>query len=369
MKQIRIFVVLLFVFGLLTACGGPGSEGEPQPNPDLLATCTDPAAIISIPDTALEALIRGELAQPAGGVTCTDMKMLTSIRMKSFSSGVKKLDGLQHAVNLEQLELYGGTVSNLEPLRDLHKLTIVLLADQELSTIEVLSSLPNLISLDVSRNNISDISAISKLVNLESLSINWNPVRNLEPLRELRNLTSVRLAGQELSDVADLLTRFPNFANLETLGLADNGISDITPLTVVTSLTTLELGNNLIQDLGALEELDQLSELFLPDNLISSLDPLASLTNLSWLSLTNNQITDISALSGLPGLFLVYLNNNRITDLVPLVANTGWEQADATVFLEHNCLDLAASSENMVQIRDLESRGVRVSYEPQDDCL
>jgi len=91
-------------------------------------------------------------------------------------------------------------------------------------------------------------------------------------------------------------------------------------------------------DLTGIEHLVSLKQLDLSDSgLLSDISPLASLTNLATL----------------------WLGGNAIRDLSPLVANRGMGAED-WVNLTNNNLDLSEDSADLEQIRQLQTRGVRV---------
>jgi internalin A len=130
--------------------------------------------------------------------------------------------------------------------------------------------------------------------------------------------------------------------NLNRLAVAGSPVSDISPLSSLTKLTVLDLAGDEISDISPVSSLTNLTILCLQGNDVSGTSPLASLTNLIDLHLTQNQVSDIS----------------------PLLANSGLGEGDS-VLLGGNGLDLSQGSEDMENIRVLESRGVLVSLDPQ----
>ena len=112
-----------------------------------------------------------------------------------------------------------------------------------------------------------------------------------------------------------------------------------------------------------LEAANNLTELFLANNSISDISPLAGLNNLTLLSLDYNPISDISALSGLINLIWLSLLGNSISDLSPLVANTGLGQGDA-IIVNGNPLNNASIN---THIPALQRRGVRVDFDDPFD--
>jgi len=59
------------------------------------------------------------------------------------------------------------------------------------------------------------------------------------------------------------------------------------------------------------------------------------------------------------------LASNRISDITPLVQNLGLDGGEG-VDIRYNNLDLTPGSDDMNNINELISRGVRVDYKPQN---
>jgi Leucine-rich repeat (LRR) protein len=149
--------------------------------------------------------------------------------------------------------------------------------------------------------------------------------------------------------------------NLNELDLPNNVISDIYPLYSLSNLINLNLENNQINQIPAPCTFYLLITLNLNENQIDDISPLAPLSNMAILSISDNQITDISPLASLSNLTRLNLNGNKITDISPLVENEGLGEGDR-VLLKDNGLDLVEGSEDMMNIRALEDRGVQVIY-------
>ena len=82
-------------------------------------------------------------------------------------------------------------------------------------------------------------------------------------------------------------------------------------------------------------------ELWVANNQISDITPLSNLTNLYALELNGNQISDISAVSGLDKLGQLYLSRNMISDIEPLVENKGLREGDKVDLTENPLNDAA----------------------------
>jgi hypothetical protein len=115
--------------------------------------------------------------------------------------------------------------------------------------------------------------------------------------------------------------------NATFLNLAHN-ITDLTPLSYLTTLTKLQLGevsHNRFSDLSPLSKLKNLTELFLRNNQVSSYDSISNLTNLEDLRLGLDNCKDISPLASLTKLRILSKSGDitktpteRFSDLSPL---------------------------------------------------
>ena len=224
-------------------------------------------------------------------VTYADMRSLTTF--EAPDSDITDLSGLEHATELDTLDLRGNTIENLTPLKELTKLTSLDLGVNSISNIDALAGLTELTDLDLEANGITDITPLLGLANLEVLRLADNPIADARPLAAL---TDVDID----IDVTMYLVAVPDAgltaALQDALGLeASDGI----PSTQLQALTTLDAQDRQISNLTGLELATALTELDLRDNAISDVTPLAGLVNLEILRLTGNPIQDASALTDL----------------------------------------------------------------------
>jgi Leucine-rich repeat (LRR) protein len=152
--------------------------------------------------------------------------------------------------------------------------------------------------------------------------------------RIIINMQSAGITDEKLLEMI-LSGEIPQ--NTNALLLADNKISDFSPLSKLKDLDHLSLIKNQITDISPLSELTNLKQLDLAANQITDITPLESLTNLQSLVIGRNQITDITPLSGLTNLGGKYncldIGGNPITDLSPLsnLKNLEWLCIDDTL--------------------------------------
>jgi len=123
---------------------------------------------------------------------------------------------------------------------------------------------------------------------------------------------------------------------VDTVILAQNQISDLTPLAKLTNLQWVFLGNNEISDLAPLAKLSNLIRLDVSNNQIVDLSPLSGLTRLVTLNVESNQIADVSPLANLTGLTTLWLDNNHISDLTTLAQTSAASSSGYSDFVAHS---------------------------------
>ncbi len=144
-------------------------------------------------------------------------------------------------------------------------------------------------------------------------------IADLTGLDRCADLVSVRLPRQDITDLAPLHP----LVNLEVLELSINDISDISPLEGLPNLRDLRMGLNPLSDLSPLSELVTLEWLGLPQTQVTDISPLSGLPNLAFLNLDNLTLADLSDLAPLLGLETLRLSNTnttRLTAIDPLAA-------------------------------------------------
>lgn len=165
----------------------------------------------------------------------------------------------------------------------------------------------------------SNLNGIELLVGLERLSVSNavhgnHQISDLTPLSGLTSLREINLYGNQISNLRPLA----DLTNLTTMNLGRNNIVDITPLSNLVNLTTLDVQDNRIVDLVPLSGLVNITTLNANDNAIDSLAPLGGLVNLVQLSLEDNNVVNVTPLAELISLEDLNLSNNQINDLSPL---------------------------------------------------
>ncbi len=172
--------------------------------------------------------------------------------------------------------------------------------------------------------------------NLLTLSANGRAITNLSGLEWARSLTS--------------------------LVLAENQISDVTPLAELKWLSELNLSYNPVSEWSAVGGLTNLTSLTLHASGITNIAFLQNLPKLRLLWVGGNRLRDLDALAGLPTLSAVFADANLLTNISGLLPLTNLIQAN----LDYNLLNLSTGSPALTTIQTLQSRGGWVTYLPQN---
>ena len=207
------------------------------------------AQVVDIPDPALDATIRHALGWPPDlPIPQRELRRLESLDDRGR---ITDLTGLEHAVNLRNLNLSSNDIRDISPLAGLTKLEFLIL-----------------------RNNpIQDIAPLSNLARLTHLNLNLTPIADFTPLSRLTQLQELRISHCGFTD----LTPIANLTQLTTLDLSNNRIDDITPLANLVRLTELDLSRNRIIDVSPLANLPSLKSLWLEDNRVMDISPIQGL--------------------------------------------------------------------------------------------
>ena len=97
------------------------------------------AQVVNIPDRNLAAAVRAQLNKETGHLTRSDMKRLTVIMAPE--QNIMDLTGLEHAINLQNLQLNGNSITDVNPLSKLMRLRILNLQDNQIQNVHPLSKL------------------------------------------------------------------------------------------------------------------------------------------------------------------------------------------------------------------------------------
>ncbi|MFO7612679.1 MAG: protein kinase, partial [Clostridia bacterium] len=144
---------------------------------------------------------------------------------------------------------------------------------------------------------------------------------------DVENVTTLTLSGESILSLEGL----SNFSSLEELLLANNFISDLSPLANLENLRTLSCDNNLLMGLNGLESRTSLEELNVSNNkFLTDIDDIGNLGNLRLLNIENTAVSDLSVLAGLSKLAILNIDRTAVMDLTALGTNKGLNWLSST---------------------------------------
>ena len=304
-----------------------------------------PVAPAWIPDPNLRAAIRVALGLAEGeDFSRTQLSDLETLRVPLE---VTDLTGLEHAVNLNSIDVKQSQITSLKALENATQLTFLDLSDNSITDITRLQHLTELTTLNLSGNTITDITSLAGLTKLAVLDLSDNAITDITPLEDLTNLTVLDLRDNAITDITPL----EDLTALTVLFLNNNPISSLVPVASLTSLTTLHLNGNALSDLSALSGLTGLQSLNLSDNAITSsgLNAITGLTALTQLSLGKNKVTSLTAVANFTQLISLNLNDNSITDVSLLTSLTALEY----LYLDENAIADVQPLAGLINLRTL----------------
>lgn len=255
-------------------------------------------AMVTFSDPVLAAAVRKELGLSSSAQISE--KQLASLKSLSCTdSALASLAGLEKAVNLEYLQVARNRLTDLTPILGLASLGILDVRYNYLSAaalsganklaqsgVEVYSSPQRKVVTDTAEVSVPDsvlAAAIRKQLGLQSAEA-------------ITRSALSRLIFLDVPQGAASLKGLEYAVNLERLSIGKGSISDLSPLTELTSLVSLDLSGNRVQNLSPLSKLANLRILNLSQNEISSLTPLKTLNLLHTILLPYNRL-DLSTAS------------------------------------------------------------------------
>ena len=180
-----------------------------------------------MPDSALRAAVREELALPAAAPLTKDM-LQGLRRLRTGGIGITDIKGLEFAHNIVSLSFGNGGnyITGLTPLASLTTLMYLNISGNQVNDVSPLCSLTSLIHLNLANNHVSDLRPLANLISLETLDLFDNEVESVVPLSGLKNLNQLILTHNRIEDISPL----SGLPNLRTLWIKENPIRNLSPL-------------------------------------------------------------------------------------------------------------------------------------------
>ena len=291
-------------------------------------------------------------------ITQLDMLRLTRLYSNAFGSiksPITDITGLEHAKNLEVLNLGSNQIRDIAPITGLKNLTHIYLFSNEIQDINPIASayLPRLLALNLDTNQIQNITPIASayLPSLRSLRLEHNKIRDITALSEKTNVVDLYLANNQIQNI----TPIAKMTHLIGLNIADNDIRDITPLTALIKLRALDIEGNPIQDTRPLQQLFPrwpAGQFFISEIMFTSKRGSTDLPQ--WLELYNNSNTE----TVIPNDWKIKIEYKSPNDQRQLVLERVFDGDDSlvvgpkqdTINCDRECTELRAFSSNTASI-------------------
>ena len=197
--------------------------------------------------------------------------------------------------------------------------------------------------------NIKNLTGLEFAVNLEELWLANNPVSDLSPIANCTNLIIIDLWDVPVIDISPLA----DLTNLESLRHKAGGIRDISPVAGLTNLRELTFYTGKISDISAVANLTKLVKLKIRHSPVSDITPLAGLVNLQELNMHDCPVADISPLRNLTKLRVLVMDGGdrkpRISNLLSLGKLTNLEELD----IGNSGVSDLSGAERLTQLRYL----------------
>lgn len=251
--------------------------------------------------------------------TSTTTTKATTTTTKPVTEATAKdvvIAGRSYPADTTEIKLEGAGLKNsdIKNLKDLKKLTIVIINDNNISDLSVFSEMSWLEGLWVNNNNISDLSPLKNLKNLKYLSAEDNNISSLSPLSGTRNLEQLWCGGNPISDLSPISKN----KGMIYLGVSRCNISSLSALSGMTDLERFYATDNNISDISPLKNTKKLREFFIDRNPVTDLSPISGNKNMVNMGMAGCNIGSLSALSGMTKLEELYAFACGLTDLSPL---------------------------------------------------
>ena len=181
------------------------------------------------------------------------------------------------------------------------------------------ADMATLTRLEANNVNIGILTGLEKATQLEQLVLANNAISDLSPIKNIITLETLNVDGNNISDLSPL----KDLINLTNLNISHNAITDFSPIAGLIRLESITLTENPIADLSPLTGLISLRRFAAWGTPILNLSALTALSKLRVIDICGGEISDVSPLAPITWLKELYLVGNQIEDVTPLANLTG----------------------------------------------
>ena len=162
---------------------------------------------------------------------------------------------------------------------------------------------------------IKSLEGVQHCVSVAEIRLAENAISDVSPLKGLKRLQSLSLEKNSIKDI----TTIGSLAALQYLNLEHNQVRDLKPIKGLVKLNSVYLTDNKINDISPLKDMKKVWSLYVGDNSIKDISVVADLPWLKSLEFRDNSVEDISALAKIREVSFLDIRNNAISDLSPLI--------------------------------------------------
>lgn len=250
---------------------------------------------------------------------------------------VPSKDELAILANGDSINLNGNAqIVDLEPLRKLPKLKVIVASKTGIKDISALKDHREIQVLDISDTDVSDVSVATKFPKLKTLKADRSKVQDLDPLSSLKSLTTVYADDTGIHDIhaSDFLAKNSKCLLVYKTYHVERWWGRLAPewktalekqvkvgdkptretLHTLVEQKSLNLGDASVSELSSLGEFVRLEELSVSGTSITNLSTLANLSIKS-LHITNSPLQALDGIAALPDLIDLDISNTPIADL------------------------------------------------------
>ncbi len=252
MKNLKIIIMCIISFSVIQIETLNADTSERKNTTIDVEKCSDPTALIEIPDRNLDQAI----SDVTGGNRYYTVEQLQSVKSLWGLYDINDLSGLECATELEMLKIKGGNLTNIDPLINLNKLEEVTINSTKLNDLSGAQGLSKIKVLNLADNQISDVNGLSKIGSDSTkaiiLILDNNLITNIDPLTEIDTLYLLSVANNQITG------KFPAFNNLpyfKNINLENNKINDVSNLRLLNKEFDeyiIRLSSNQLTDVSSL---------------------------------------------------------------------------------------------------------------------
>lgn len=154
-----------------------------------------------------------------------------------------------------------------------------------------------------------------KIVDSKELDLSGNTsITDLTPLSKLSSLVSLNISNTGISDLMPLR----NLNSLVSLNCSNTKVNTLEPLRYCTHIRDLNLAGTPLSDLSTIAYFPALETLDISATQVADLSPLTGLTGLKELRLSATGVNDLAPLAGMTTLTMLDFSETGVADISPL---------------------------------------------------